>query len=96
MTTAIEAGSTEPDEALTVDAQPAHEGNEAGIPGTATSLPSNAPGAYSQRELLFVEREAKGELSFKYIQNDGNIQNLEWCVLALQAQLNPRQTKSVI
>jgi hypothetical protein len=75
----------------TDDVQPSQEmsnhrkGSEtempSGAPGTTASLPSNSIGAYSQRELLFVQREEKGELSFKYIKNDGNIQNLEWCVL---------------
>lgn len=36
-------------------------------------------GAYSQREFQFVEREARGELAFKYIRNDGDLQNMEWC-----------------
>lgn len=38
-------------------------------------------GAYSQREFQFVEREARGELAFKYIKNDGDPQNMEWCAL---------------
>lgn len=35
-------------------------------------------GAYSQRELVFVEREEKGELSFRYIKNDGETDHLIW------------------
>lgn len=41
---------------------------------------SSAVGAYSQREFVFHEREAKGELSFEYIVNDGQPNHLIWCV----------------
>ena len=58
----------------------ASKDDAAGAPSPApVPAPSNQMGAYSQRELLFVEREARGELAFRYIRNDGDPQNLEWC-----------------
>jgi hypothetical protein len=57
------------------------EGDASRPAGVTTHVPhsTSAVGAYSQREFQFVEREARGELSFKYIYNDGEPQNLEWC-----------------
>lgn len=48
-------------------------------PAAAPAPSTGAIGAYSQRELQFVEREARGELAFRYIRNDGEPQHLEWC-----------------
>jgi hypothetical protein len=59
------------------------------VPASAPAPSTSAIGAYSQRELQFVEREARGELAFRYIRNDGDPQHLEWYAsLSLCLQLN--------
>ena len=52
-------------------------------------------GAYSAREMFLIGMEDSGELSFKYVKNDGSDDSLKWCVVRLRvAQLsvidNPR------
>lgn len=46
--------------------------------GAVSETGNAATGAYSQRELHFVSREAAGALAFKYVVNDGTPQNLIW------------------
>lgn len=86
MTAAPEA--TQPGE--TPEATPDAARTDAGAPAVALeAATSNQMGAYSQRELLFVAREAAGELSFRYIRNDGDPQNLEWCGSGPSASAEP-------
>ena len=35
---------------------------------------------YSQREAFLAKREAEGELTFKYVENNGVPDNSMWCV----------------
>lgn len=41
--------------------------------------PEVARGVYSQRESFLAKREAEGELTFKYVENDGAPDNSMWC-----------------
>ena len=34
---------------------------------------------YSQREAFLAKREAEGELTFRYVENDGAPDNSMWC-----------------
>ena len=40
--------------------------------------PEVARGVYSQREAFLAKREAEGELSFRYVENDGTPDNNTW------------------
>ena len=40
--------------------------------------PEVARGVYSQREAFLAKREAEGELSFRYVENDGTPDNNMW------------------
>lgn len=37
-----------------------------------------ARGVYSQREAFLAKREAEGELTFRYVENDGARDNSMW------------------
>ena len=41
--------------------------------------PEVARGVYSQREAFLAKREAEGELTFRYVENDGAPDNSIWC-----------------
>jgi hypothetical protein len=64
-------------------------GKDEAPPASPAAIPAQAPddggtnaiGAWSQREFVFLEREEKGELTFKYIRNDGQTDNLIWCAM---------------
>lgn len=61
----------------TVDT-PEQRGAQPAAAETGATPDTKIVGAYSQRELVFVEREEKGELSFQYIRNDGETNHLIW------------------
>lgn len=61
----------------TVDT-PEQRGAQPAAAETGATPDTKNVGAYSQRELVFVEREEKGELSFQYIRNDGETNHLIW------------------
>lgn len=82
MTDAMDAETTE-DAQVAADVEAAVKAAQAAPPQPPTV------GAYSQRELLFVEREREGLLTFTYIRNDGTPQNLEWCA-ATPCSLSPQ------
>jgi len=63
-------------------APPADQSTALAAPQPQTEATTVAPtqGAYSSREEFLEEREAAGEISFKYIRNDGSQQNNIWLI----------------
>lgn len=47
--------------------------------GNGTSVAKQQLGAYSSREDFLMRQEQAGELSFKYVLNNGEPQNMVWC-----------------
>ena len=51
-----------------------------GQPEQKVASPEVARGVYSQREAFLAKREAEGELTFRYVENDDTPDNSMWCV----------------
>ena len=50
--------------------------------------PEVARGVYSQREAFLAKREAEGELTFRYVENDGTPDNNVWWACEPQLSLD--------